>query len=87
MGKRAQFYKVDYLGRNHYNGDTYSVRNFLGLIQGKEAPWTTAEAAIDSEELGLAAVRGVKSRQLEPINLNKNNACATQVNNLSKIKK
>lgn len=60
-------YEFDYLGRNHYNGDTYIVRNFLGIMQGTEEPFTTAEAAIAAENTGLAAVRSVKSRELAEI--------------------
>ncbi|MCF6175506.1 MAG: Gfo/Idh/MocA family oxidoreductase [Victivallaceae bacterium] len=60
-------YDFDYLGRNHYNGDTYIVRNFLGIMQGTEQPFTTAAAAIAAENIGLAAVRSVKSRQLETV--------------------
>jgi predicted dehydrogenase len=60
-------YEFDYLGRNHYNGDTYIVRNFLGVMQGTEQPFTTAEAAIAAEKTGLAAVRSVKNRQLETV--------------------
>jgi predicted dehydrogenase len=58
-------YDFDYLGRNHYNGDTYIVRNFLGIMRGTETPLTTVEAAIAAENTGLAAVRSVKKRQLE----------------------
>jgi predicted dehydrogenase len=60
-------YEFDYLGRNHYNGDTYIVRNFLGIMQGKEKPFTTAAAAIAAENTGLAAVRSVKNRQLQTV--------------------
>jgi hypothetical protein len=60
-------YEFDYLGRNHYNGDTFLVRNFYGIMQGSEKPWTTAEAAIAAENTGLAAVRSVRSRKLETV--------------------
>lgn len=60
-------YDFDYLGRNHYNGDMYVVRNFLGIMQGREEPLTTVEAAIAAENTGLAAARSVKSRQLEQV--------------------
>ncbi len=60
-------YKFDYLGKNHYNGDTHLVRNFLGLMQGKESPLTTIKAAIASELLGLAAVKSVRSRKIEKV--------------------
>lgn len=63
----SMHYDFDYLGRNHYNGDTYLVRNFLGIMQGIEQPFTTAEAAIAAENTGLAAVRSVKNRTLEQI--------------------
>lgn len=63
-------YDFDYLGRNHYNGDTYLVRNFLGIMQGKEEPFTTAEAAIASENTALAAVKSVKTRQLVQVERN-----------------
>ena len=61
-------YKFDYLGRNHYNGDTYLVRNFLGVMQGTEEPFTSVKAAIAAENTGLAAVKSVKNRKLEQIN-------------------
>ncbi len=57
----------DYLGRTHYNGDTYLVRNFLGIMQGTEEPFTTAEAAIAAENTGLAAVKSVQSHQLQSV--------------------
>jgi hypothetical protein len=63
----SMHYKFDYLKRNHYNGDTYLVRNFLGVMQGIEKPFSTLESAIAAEKTGLAAVRSVKSRQLEAI--------------------
>jgi predicted dehydrogenase len=65
--KDNMHYEFDYLGRNHYNGDTYLVRNFLGIMKGTEEPFTTVEAAIAAEKTGLAAVRSVKNRQLEPV--------------------
>jgi predicted dehydrogenase len=65
--KDSTCYNFDYLGRNHYNGDTYIVRNFLGMMQGIEEPFTTAEAAIAAENTGLAAVRSVKNRKLEEV--------------------
>lgn len=52
---------------NHYNGDTYIVRNFLGMMQGTEEPFTTIEGAIAAEYTGLASVSSVKSRRLEPV--------------------
>jgi len=60
-------YEFDYLGRNHYNGDTYLGRNFLGVMQGKEKPLTTVKAAIASELAGLAAVKSVRSKKLEQV--------------------
>ncbi len=60
-------YNFDYLERNHYNGDTYLVRNFLAIMQGTEEPFTTAEAAIAAENTGLAAVRSVKNKKLEQV--------------------
>ncbi len=60
-------YVFDYLERNHYNGDTYLGRNFLGVMQGKEKPLTTVKAAIASELVGLAAVKSVRSKKLEQV--------------------
>ena len=60
-------YDFDYLERNHYNGDTFLVRNFLGIMQETEKPFTTAKAAIAAEKTGLAAIRSVKSKQLETV--------------------
>jgi predicted dehydrogenase len=60
-------HEFDYFGRTHYNGDTFLVRNFLGVMQGTEEPLTTAEAAIAAENTGIAAVRSVESRRLEDV--------------------
>lgn len=60
-------YEFDYLGRNHYNGDIYLVRNFLGVMEGKEEPLTTVRAAIAAEQLGLAATKSVQSRRLQQV--------------------
>jgi predicted dehydrogenase len=65
----SMHYEFDYLGRNHYNGDTYIVRNFLGIMKGTEEPFTTVQAAIAAENTGLAAVRSVENRRLETIEL------------------
>ncbi len=65
--KDKMVYEFDYLGRNHYNGDFYLVRNFLGLMQGKEKPLTTIPEAIVAELTGLAAVKSVETRKLERI--------------------
>jgi len=64
-------YEFDYLGRNHYNGDIYMARNFLGIMQGKEQPLTTIKAAIAAELLGLAAVKSVQSRKIEKVDPDK----------------
>lgn len=60
-------YKFDYLERNHYNGDTYLIRNFLGILNGVEEPFTNVEAAIMAEKLGLAAARSAETRILESV--------------------
>ena len=60
-------YKFDYLERNHYNGDTFLIRNFLGILNGSEKPFTNVEAAIMAEKLGLAAAKSAETRILEKV--------------------
>ena len=65
--KDKTVFHFDYLGRNHYNGDTYLLRNFLNVMQGKAQPFTTVQGAIHAELIGLAAARSVTSRKFEPV--------------------
>jgi hypothetical protein len=65
--KDKTVFTFDYLGRNHYNGDTYLIRNFLGVMRGTEKPWTTIHGAIHAECIGLAAARSVTTRQFEAV--------------------
>jgi predicted dehydrogenase len=60
-------YKFDYLERNHYNGDTFLIRNFLGILNGTEKPFTNVDAAIMAEKLGLAAAKSAETRILEKV--------------------
>ena len=62
-------YEFGYLNRIHYAGDEYLVRNFLNVIEGVEEPLSTIQGAVAAERLGLAAMRSVQSRKLEPVNL------------------
>ena len=60
-------YKFDYLERNHYNGDTFLIRNFLGILNGTEKPFTNVATAIMAEKLGLAAAKSAETRILEKV--------------------
>ncbi|MBI4244874.1 MAG: Gfo/Idh/MocA family oxidoreductase [Planctomycetes bacterium] len=54
-------YEFDYLQRDHYNGDTFLVRNFYQIMNGKEKPLTTFHDAAIAELAGFAAVDSSKS--------------------------
>jgi predicted dehydrogenase len=59
----------DYLGHGHYLGDHHMLRNFYEMICGREEPFTTLEAAVAAEALGMAAVKSVKSKQFETVQI------------------
>lgn len=65
-GAKADVWKLDfdYLGRNHYNGDTYLVRHFLDCIQGKATPVTTVKDAFISELIGFGATKSSDEKQV-----------------------
>jgi predicted dehydrogenase len=53
----------DYLGRGHYFGDHFMLRNFYEMVCGREEPRTTVDAAAAAEALGMAAVESAEKRQ------------------------